>query len=343
MNNETNKADETNRNDDHFFDWLLGSGDPSQSQSQSSAQDPFGDPESINRTAANPEIADPAASPSVIPDLPPVGDIPAVQTRFNALIERRLRVEIEKNLPLFPWETSILDYETETARDETVQLSWLRRLQQIELPIRLPEQTLTSIFSRCQELARQPLPEGLQIVRAIEHLFPNSERWLHELTGTFLHEATVRDASSLKERLIDLTRNNSPQSPRSFDDASMPQQALLSMLVAREILQELRFDLTAQTPSLERRWPLELGDLAIAIEAVTIEGEIAIQVHCEVPAACTICLFDETQPAVVAARDDRGELCLTLPNAIVDQTYTLEINSGQPHTIPLQFAVRVHS
>ncbi len=341
MNNETNNADETNRNDDRFFDWLFGSADASPS---SDHKDRSIDPESINLASASSEIADPAASPPVTTDLPPVGDIPAVQTRFNALIERRLRVEIEKNLPLFPWETSILDYETETARDETVQLSWLRRLQQIELPIRLPDHTLTSIFTRCQELARQPLQEGLQIVRAIEHLFPNSDRWLHELTGTFLQEATVRDASSLKERVIDLARNNSPQSPRSFDDASIPQQALLSMLAAREILQELRFDLTPNAPQLERRWQLEHGDLAIAIEAVNVEAEITIQVYCEVPAACTIHLFDvDEHDAAIMSCDDHGELYLTLHNAIVDQTYTLEINSGQPHTTPLQFAVRVRS
>lgn len=336
MNNETNNAEETNRNDDRFFDWLLGSTDAS----QNSEEDRSSDPESFNLASANPEIADPAASPSATTDLPPVGDIPAVQTRFNALIERRLRVEIEKNLPLFPWETSILDYETETVRDETVQLSWLRRLQQIELPIRLPDHTLTSIFTRCQELARQPLQEGLQIVRAIEHLFPNSDRWLHELTGTFLQEATVRDASSLKERVIDLARNSSPQSPRSFDDASMPQQALLSMLAAHEILQELRFDLIPNAPRLERRWQLEDGDLAIAIEVIEIEAEMTIQVYCEVPAACTVYLFNE-HDSVIVSSDHRGELRLTLHNVAIDQTYTLEINSGQPHTTPLQFAVRV--
>jgi hypothetical protein len=336
MNNETNNADEMNRNNDRFFDWLLGTEEPNPSVNP----DRSIDPESIPLPSANPEIADPAAAPSATSDLPPVGDIPTVQTRFNALIERRLRIEIEKNLPLFPWETSILDYETEMARDETVQLSWLRRLQQIELPIRLPDHTLTSIFLRCQALARQPLQEGLQIVRAIEHLFPNSDRWLHELTGTFLHEATVRDASSLKERVIDLARNTSSRSPRSFDDASAPQQAFLSMLAAREILQELRFDLTPQTPRLERRWKLDEGDLVIMVEAVQCDSEMTIHVSCKVPAACSVRFFDEHN-AAIATCDDCSELHLSLQNITIDQLYTLEINSGQPYTVPLQFAVRV--
>ncbi|TAF50083.1 MAG: hypothetical protein EAZ61_13380 [Oscillatoriales cyanobacterium] len=336
MNNETNNAEEMNRNNDRFFDWLLGATEPNSSVNP----DRSIDPRSIPLPSANPEIADPAASPSATSDLPPVGDIPTVQTRFNALIERRLRIEIEKNLPLFPWETSILDYETETAQDETVQLSWLRRLQQIELPIRLPDHTLTSIFMRCQELARQPLQEGLQIVRAIEHLFPNSDRWLHELTGTFLHEATVRDGFSLKERIIDLTRNTSPHSPRSFDDASVPQQAFLSMLAAREILQELRFDLTPQTPRLERCWQLEEGDLSLMVEAVQCDAGMAIHVVCEVPAACTVRVFDDHDTAI-ASCDHASELHLNLQNITLNQLYTLEINSGQPHTVPLQFAIRV--
>jgi hypothetical protein len=336
MNNETNNTEETNRQDDRFFDWLFGTFDTEISPGEA----PAIEPESMNLPNLKSEMADPSASPSVTPDLPLVGDIPAVQTRFNALIERRLRVEIEKNLPLFPWETSVLDYDTETARDETVQLSWLRRLQQIELPIRLPDHALSSIFARCQDLARQPLREGLQIVRAIEHLFPNSDRWLHELTGTFLQEATVRDSSTLKERVIDLARSQSPQLPRSFDDASIPQQALLSMLVAREILQDLRFDLTPNGTPIERCWQLEDGNLALAIVAIKVEATTTLRVHCEVPAACTVRLFGENN-STIASCDHPSELFLELHNAIADQTYTLEINSGQPHTTPLQFAVRV--
>ena len=336
MNNGTNHTEGTNHQDDRFFEWLLATGDTEASPDEALAIEP----ESMSLPTLKSESADPSVSPSVTPDLPLVGDIPAVQTRFNALIERRLRVEIEKNLPLFPWETSILDYDTETAQDETVQLSWLRRLQQIELPIRLPDHTLASIFLRCQDLARQPLQEGLQIVRAIEHLFPNSDRWLHELTGTFLQEATVRDSSSLKDRVIELARRQSAQLPRTFDDASAPQQALLSMLVAREILQDLRFDLTANGATIERRWSLENGDLALMLAATREESSATIQVRCEVPAACTVRLFGE-MVSTVAHCDRHSTVDLALQNAIAGQTYTLEINSGQPHTTPLQFAVRV--
>ncbi len=43
------------------------------------------------------------------------GEMPTVENRFQALLKRRLQVEIERHPPLFPWETEICDYETDSS------------------------------------------------------------------------------------------------------------------------------------------------------------------------------------------------------------------------------------
>ncbi|MGD1902030.1 MAG: hypothetical protein ACFB9N_07295 [Geitlerinemataceae cyanobacterium] len=333
MNNQSSNAEEAN-SDDRFFDWLRGTPASDFEPGELSELTEI-DPDLPPLSATRSDDADPATSAF---DLPPVGDIPAVQTRFNALIERRLRVEIERNLPLFPWEERVMDYDLEMASDETIQLAWLRRLRQIELPVGLPDRALVSIFSRCQELARQPLKEGLQIVRAIEHLFPESERLLHELTGTFLREATVRDDSSFKQRALDLARTGGDL-PESFDRASVPQQALLAMLAARDIFADLTFELTPQAPRAERRWSLDRGDLVISAEVTSTGNTDALEVRCAVPTACTVRLSDETH-ATSSCCDSGETLHLKLDNAS-SGLYTLEVDDGQPHTMPLQFAIRL--
>ena len=42
------------------------------------------------------------------------GERPAVQDRFYSLIKHRLRAEIERNPPRFPWETEALEYEEQS-------------------------------------------------------------------------------------------------------------------------------------------------------------------------------------------------------------------------------------
>lgn len=39
-----------------------------------------------------------------------LGEIPAVQTRFQAVLKRRLQNQVQDNPPLFPWETQLVDY-----------------------------------------------------------------------------------------------------------------------------------------------------------------------------------------------------------------------------------------
>ncbi|TAF09903.1 MAG: PatU, partial [Nostocales cyanobacterium] len=39
-----------------------------------------------------------------------LGEIPTVQERFQAVIKRRLQIEIQNHPPLFPWESQIVEY-----------------------------------------------------------------------------------------------------------------------------------------------------------------------------------------------------------------------------------------
>ncbi|QYO67682.1 hypothetical protein [Leptolyngbya sp. 7M] len=100
-----------------------------------------------------------------------LGEIPAVQDRFYAIIKRRLRAEIERNPPLFPWESRLWDYESEQPDlmgAEAMSTSfWATQLQALRLPIALPEPILDQIFAECRKLATASLREGVKLVRSL--------------------------------------------------------------------------------------------------------------------------------------------------------------------------------
>lgn len=98
------------------------------------------------------------------------GDKPTVQDRFQAVIKRRLRAEIERNPPRFPWETGAYRYDAEVP-DTPV---WMAQLQELNLPIALPELVLTRLFEQCQTVVQSSLREGAKLVQAVESLFPGS-------------------------------------------------------------------------------------------------------------------------------------------------------------------------
>ena len=78
----------------------------------------------------------------VTPQTFQLGEIPTVQERFQAVLKRRLQLQIQNHPPLFPWESQLIDY-PEYADEPSVILvpawGWVAQQSKLNLPIALPE------------------------------------------------------------------------------------------------------------------------------------------------------------------------------------------------------------
>ena len=143
--------------------------------------------------------SDGSESASIVPPIrekftPNSGDIPAVQERFEALLKSRLSLEIEQNLPLFPWEDEVLEYQSDRVDSPGMADNvasglnksgslWLAQLRRLAIPVALPETMLTSLLSACESIVQTSLREGVKVVKVAESFFPENFLQLNELAG----------------------------------------------------------------------------------------------------------------------------------------------------------------
>ncbi len=106
-----------------------------------------------------------------------LGDIPTVQQRFYEVLKRRLKTEIQQAPPLFPWETEMLVYDAEVTdavtADRVPSDLWLPQLQNLKLPVPLPQEVFKSLLTRCQQVVNSSLLEGSRLVDVVTELFPD--------------------------------------------------------------------------------------------------------------------------------------------------------------------------
>jgi hypothetical protein len=284
------------------------------------------------------------------------GEVPAVQDRFHALLKRRLQVEIQRNPPLFPWETSITDYETETpgvvyaasnatpsqaepavaetpapaSRPRILTPVWAAQLQTLNLPVPMPEAILAHLLERCQEAVQTSLREGAKLVQAVESLFPGHSQSLNQLAGLVL----VSPARST--RLPVSTANF----PSNYEAAVPAQQMVLSLLAAREIINSLTLTLSPTQPIVERQWLTEAGLLKLQTEYDVQPDRSRLHVRGELPLGGRL-NFRAGDAQATAQRSDAGCLSVELFDLIPDQTYALDVEFNEPDSNSLTFAVHL--
>jgi hypothetical protein len=232
-----------------------------------------------------------------------------VQDRFHAILKRRLQAEIQRNPPLFPWETEVTDYDYEQAES-----SWMTQLRTMNLPLALPEPVLAELLGQCRRVVQLSLLEGAKLVQAVEALFPGHEQDLNSLAGVVLLGAS-RSAALTQDDL-----------PESFETASPHQRMVLSMLVAKQLLDTLTVKVSATQPTAERQWMTEAGLLTLETSYQS-QGEGGLKVQGRVPCAASLVLRSgevETQ----ASRLDPGYLSVELLGLQPNQTYPLEVCPG---------------
>ncbi|WP_448561763.1 hypothetical protein [Trichothermofontia sp.] len=264
--------------------------------------------------------------------------IPAVQDRFQALLKRRLKQEILRHPPLFPWETQVTDYESdvevglESPRERQLVHAWIAQLRDLPLPIPMGEPVLAQILEQCQTVAQSSLQTGAKLVRAVEALFPGQFLALNQLTELVLMSPT-RGPQALLGQVL----------PTSYEQADTHQQMLLSLLAARELLTALTLVLPADRQPLERTWQTTKGPVELRITTDIEAGTPYLRVQTQFPCGGQVQLRGEAGQTT-AQRSLAGPLMVVLQAVGFEQPYTLtlELQAGEETTPPsaLTFTLR---
>lgn len=268
------------------------------------------------------------------------GEIPAVQDRFYSLLRRRLRDEVARKPPLFPWETEVLEYESEysdlLAPELVPSTVWAAQLPALNLPVPMPDGLMNRLFDQCQQLVRSSLREGEKLVQVVESLFPGHAPALNELAGYVL--ASPARSGEPGGAVMDKPRPTQDAGfPDHYNAATAPQQMVLSLVAAREILNSLTLAVTANQPKVERQWHTTAGVLTLQAEWVEAG---CVRVRSILPCAGQIQSKGNDVEAV-AQRPNAGALSIELIDLVPEQIYPLEVHLTLPGMPVLTFAVQV--
>ncbi|MEM1309492.1 MAG: hypothetical protein AAGF98_08450 [Cyanobacteria bacterium P01_H01_bin.153] len=250
-----------------------------------------------------------------------------MQDHFQTVLKHRLQVEISQNPPLFPWESSVTDYPVELAAASAY--PWLMQLRSLPLPTALPEDILMGLLNRCQELVVESLQPGVQLVKAVENLFPDQPQAMDQIAGLVLANATVRSTATRDVEALKAAF------PDGYEGANPQQQVTLTMLAARDILDTLTLTLTPDRPLQSRQWLTTEGSVGITAEYQS-ETSACINLAVDVPRASQLSLPSLGQTVSQTAP---GILSLSLQQPQPNQVYPVEVHFSGLKTMPLTFAI----
>lgn len=267
-----------------------------------------------------------------------LGDVPVVQERFEALLKHRLQSEIQQKPPLFPWETELLDYETEPERVAVPATApgiavpnwaWLRQVRNLKLPVpaQIPEPVLATLLQRCQAAVQSSLQDGAKLVRAVEGLFPGQDEALNYLATNVMTMAPARSPAA-----------TTAEPPIQYDEAAPAQQMLLSLLAAREMIGSLLLNVSAAHPTIERQWQTDAGTLTLHLEYCQ-QPSASVRVQADLPTGGTVTVRNG-ELRTLAQRTTSGRLSAELFDPQPDHAYTVEVQLASIAE-PLVFTLRL--
>jgi len=356
MNNETNKQVETFEK--NFFDWLLSKPNSQEisaarasssrvvkeSQSSSSRivgenQKPIEDIEAEIGAQDEWEELDPLLSEEIdfpyYNESPPMtpGEVPTVYNRFESLLQKRLKTEIEAKLPLFPWEEP--GYDTEYPDVETqnwvspirLWASQMKNIRWRNLSIPLTDSVTYQLLKSCQDIVQSDLLPGSRLVKAVDNLFPGQSQSLNNLAGLVLVGQT-RDGELISSKVKD------------YNDATPRQQMLLSLLAAKEILSSLTLTCHLNESVVRREWETAMGWINIEAEYSIPQGKSSpsLRIKSQLPAAGSLKLQGGERSQTTAQCSDAGTLSVEVLAPQPDQKLQLTIKLLNWEE-PLKFAV----
>lgn len=260
-----------------------------------------------------------------------LGEMSAVQDRFYAVLKRRLRAEIAQNPPLFPWESEMLEYETETVPAALVPMSALMQHIQARLPVPMSEEVFANLFSQCQAMVHRSLKQGTKLVQSVESLFPGEEEMLNYLARLVL-APSFRDGGD---------RLPTDGFPTHYDVATPVQKMALSLMAAAEILDNLTLKVSSEQPQATRQWPTtDHTDNIDVTVTYQCQPSPRLRVESRVPSASHLILNGAAGEAR-SHRDDAGCISVELFDISPNQTYQMTLHLNDDTLLPLVIAIQV--
>jgi len=273
------------------------------------------------------------------------GEIPTVQKRFQSILKQRIQAEMDDRLPLFPWETSISDYELEEPAplfSQALNLSalqqWMPQLNTLSVRQQLPESVLAQILRGCFAVISTPRQLGVKIVKAVGELFPEEGQALNDVAGLVL-TGGFRD--SIGEMGV-----TAPPQLIDYATATPDQQMALSLMAAKQIIDNLTLSVSTSNPQLRRQWQTIYGNVDLQLsyhpcQDVSKRGanpSLRLQVWLPKGGRMTI---DNPHGSVVTERAYPGYLSAELFDLQPSQLYPLEIRLLEGEQTPLSFAISI--
>ncbi len=266
-----------------------------------------------------------------IPQTFQLGEIPTVQERFQAVLKRRLQVEVEKQPPLFPWESQLVEY-SDVVEEKSPALSphwaWIAQQSKLNIPVPLPEKVFQDLLAKCQGLITSSLPLGAKLVQVVEGFFPNESQTINDLAGLVLR-STYRSVNTL---------DSMPDIQDDYSDLQPRQQMALSLLAAKELLDNLTLRVSSARPVLERQWLTSAGTLTVRVEYQSQEGLTQLSVDCKLPAPGILKLQGNGNQSVANSATP-GNLSVELYCNQPLPIYTLEVDFTELDQQPLMFVI----
>ncbi|AFZ26934.1 hypothetical protein Cylst_4882 [Cylindrospermum stagnale PCC 7417] len=260
-----------------------------------------------------------------------LGEIPTVQERFQAVLKRRLQIQNQNHPPLFPWESELIDY-PEFVNEPSIALvpawGWMAQQAKLNLPVHLPEKIFCQLLEKCQVLLTSSLPLGAKLVQVVESFFPNDSQTINDLAGLVLR-STYRSVDTL---------DKIPNIQSDYSDLGSRQQMALSLLAAKQLLDNLTLPISFTHPVVARQWLTSAGNLSIRVELESLGQLTKLSVEGELPTKGILKLRGNGSQAM-AQSSSPGSLSVELCSGKLDQTYTLEVEFPDLCQQPLLFVI----
>jgi hypothetical protein len=258
-----------------------------------------------------------------------------VQEHFQAVLKRRLQIQIQNHPPLFPWETQLKEYPDYTDNPSVAMIpawGWMQARTSLNLPIDLPERVFRQLLEKCQALVTSSLPLGAKLVQAVESLFPDDQHTINDLAGLVLR-TPYRSADTL-ETMPNLDSEYAELQPR--------QQMAVSLLAAKQLLDNLTLPISATNPLVERQWLTSAGAIALKVEYQSQGSVSKLCVRSNLPAKGILRVVGSGTEAM-AQSSAPGSLSVEISYSATPsqprQTYSLEIHLTELGEKPLTFLI----
>lgn len=251
------------------------------------------------------------------------GDLSPVQPHFEAILKRRLRQEISRRPPLFPWEQGLQDY-PDVVHPGSASI-WLDHLRNLSVPGAVPEDVLADLFDQCQQTVHDIRQTGRRLVAAVESLFPDQPQTLDYVAGLVARPAYRSAQAQTLERL-------------DYATASPQQQVALAMLAAQGIFEALSLTVSTASPTQAQTWLTTPGELIVkaAYTPASPSGP-QLEIRALLPTGGRLVLNSRGE-TLGSERTTPGELVLHLA-VEPGQAHRLDVSLGQAD--PLSFQILI--